>query len=254
MGGNEGDEQHPRMPAGTSCPPLEPITSQTGDVGIVVQGSGNAWAGVLDIRSFHFVDGGGVANRSHHVADSIHHVHRQQGSAETDRVLHAAIVQLSDGVHPMSGLDQAMPPAGNSSIVGTCVVPIAGLVHVTAGRQAGARGDTERTIAIGGVEPNPPCGQSVEMGRLDQRVTVTTQGIPIVLVRENKQEITGSLRACGVFLMSLIRRLSGKGNSSRAGAAVYPPISSSCKPADPDRSTAIPGWARNNFGTGKNPE
>ena len=39
------------------------------------------------------------------------------------------------------------------------------------------------------------------MRRLDERVTVTTQRIPIVLIRENKQEITGSLRACGVSLM-----------------------------------------------------
>ena len=102
-----------------------------------------------------------------------------------------AEMQLADRDHRMVEVAQLVVPAWNGAVVGVGVVPVTHLVDVLADRERGARRNAHRAGAIGRAEARATSGQPVEMGSLDERMSVAAQGFRAVLVGHDDEQIAG---------------------------------------------------------------
>ena len=67
--------------------------------------------------------------------------------------------------------------------------------HVTAGQERHARRAAERRLHEGLLEVHPPRGESVDVGRLQVRMSVAGQVVPAKLVAHDEQNVSGGAHA-----------------------------------------------------------
>src|SRR5581483_7941143 len=160
-----------------------------GDGPVVVAVVGLAGAGVDDPAAGAGDPRHGVADHAEDVALALVDVHGDALVGEAEVVLGAAVVQLADRGDVVALRREPVAPAGDAAVVGGTVVPVADVVDVAAGREAGPGWDADGAVGVGVGEADATGGQRVEVRRLDDRMAVAAEHPTVVLVGHHVDEV-----------------------------------------------------------------
>lgn len=151
---------------------------------------------ILDQTKRRIERGEGVAQRAPDHADAVNDVHRFVLPVEPKRILRAAEMHLADRLDRISSLLHLPGPTGNLPVIGVGIVPAAGLMDMTPGRERRSRRHADGARRIGIAEPGPPVGKSVQRRGMHQGMTGRSEISRIVTVAHENNEILRVHRGC----------------------------------------------------------
>ena len=174
----------------------QPGHSLLGNLTVVVLVMGVAFFGQVVVQTHHHAGLFGflcieAAQQTLESAFAFMQVHGQYFFGEPVVVVAAAVVQFADGRNVVPLLAQAMHPAGNRTVIGHDVVPIASLVRITAGRHGRACGAAQRAGAVGIRKTRAALGDGIDMRRLHHRMPIAADYRPAVVVSHEDHKALG---------------------------------------------------------------